>query len=427
MATFNVIQDKRYKRKDNTHRYCLRAIVNGKVHYLPLKLALTKKQHNDVFVNKLMSKDYIDLRDDINNLEIKAQRIYSSMKVFDYVRFKQKFYNTEVIEEDNDPELPQTLAVKGLFNYYMDHADIKVATKGHMRVARNMFEAYYPNVYVDDISVKFLREFEKYHLDKGKSILTISSYMRDLRTVINYFRNVKKIIPSDYKYVFGHGGYSIKSYRRKKSFLQDTDILKVIELEDFDSDKQEYARDIWLVMYYGSGINPIDLLKLRWKDIEHDHVHFLRTKTETTRIENEEITIPLTPEFKYYLNKVCDPTSPFVLGNLKEGFSANTLLNRKWRFRKEVNSELKKIREKLNLSAPLLMGTARHAYASSLKRSGVPDGFIGDMLGHSDPRTTKHYLDSLDVQKTFDVNKHLVKSKKMEIIEKEDDMEMEVA
>ncbi|HYQ56384.1 MAG TPA: tyrosine-type recombinase/integrase [Draconibacterium sp.] len=421
MATFKVLQDKRYKRKDNSYRYCLRAIVDGKVHYLPLKLALSEKQHNDVFIKKVMSKSYIDLRDEINNLEIKAQRIYSSMKIFDYIRFKQKFYGTDEIDEENDPELPQTLAIKGLFNYYIDHADIKDATKVHMRVARNMLEAFHPNVYVDDINVKFLRAFEKSHADKGKSTLTISSYLRDLRTVINYFRNEKKIIPSNIKYVFGHGGYSIKSFRKKKSVLQDEEILKVIEMEDFESDKQEYARNLWLLMYYGSGINPVDLLKLRWKDIENDHAHFVRTKTETTRKDIEEITIPLTEEFKFYLNKVCDPLSPFVLGNLKQGYSGKTLLNRKLRMRKEVNKELRAIRTKLNLKAPLLMGTARHAYASSLKRSGVPEGFIGEMLGHSDPRTTMHYLDSLDVKKTFDVNKHLVKSTKNGIAKKDVD------
>ena len=30
-------------------------------------------------------------------------------------------------------------------------------------------------------------------------------------------------------------------------------------------------------------------------------------------------------------------------------------------------------------------------------------------MGHADPRTTSHYLDSLSVDEAFDVNKHLVK------------------
>jgi integrase len=123
------------------------------------------------------------------------------------------------------------------------------------------------------------------------------------------------------------------------------------------------------------------------------------------------LTLPLDDELKYYLNKVCDPISLFVLGKLKDGYSEVTLYNRKNRFRQEINIELKKIREKLNLSAPLLMGTARDCYASTLKRNGVPREFIGDMLGHNDPRTTSHYLDSLSIEESFNINKHLVKRK----------------
>ena len=56
-----------------------------------------------------------------------------------------------------------------------------------------------------------------------------------------------------------------------------------------------------------------------------------------------------------------------------------------------------------------------NCYASTLKRQGVPREFIGDMLGHNDPRTTSHYLDSLSIDETFNINNKLVKKKKKEI------------
>ena len=101
-----------------------------------------------------------------------------------------------------------------------------------------------------------------------------------------------------------------------------------------------------------------------------------------------------------------------MLGKIKEGYTETSLMNRKNRFRIEINIELKKISSRLNLSVPLIMSTARDCYASTLKRKGVPREFIGDMLGHSDPRTTSHYLDSLSIDETFDVNHKLVKRKK---------------
>lgn len=412
MATFKVVPDKRYKRKDDTHRYCLRATVNGKVHYLQLEFTLSEKQHTLVFEKKSMSKDYIDFREQISKLETKAERIYSSMRIFNYTRFKMLFFNKEVVEVATDTDLPETLAIKELFNYYIKVADIKHGTKIHINATKNIFESFQPDLYVEDIDIQLLKKFEKNQLNMGKSVSTVSTYLRNLRTILNYFQNVKKIISSDYQYPFGKGGFSIKSVRKKKVVLTDREILSILELNEFESCEQEYARDIWLVLYYGSGINPIDLLRLRWKNVEANHIHLIRKKTETTRKSNiQELTLPLTNELRYYLNKVSDPLSPFVLGKMTEGYSDITLYNRKMRLRKAVNTELKKIRSKLNLSAPLLMGTARDCYASSLKRSGVPREFIGDMLGHNDPRTTSHYLDSLSIEETFDINKHLVKRK----------------
>jgi integrase len=411
MATFRVVPDKRYSRKDGTHRYCLVATVDGAVNYLPLKLKLSATQHKMVFEKKSMVKEYIDYREKINELETKAERIYSSMRTFDYIRFKQLFYRNgdEILEKDDD--LPKTLAVKGLFEYFIKNRPAKCGTIIHKKSTLGVLERYHPNLYVEDVNVRFLMKFEKDMLDKGKSYSTVTSYLRDLRTVINYFRQVKKIIPNDVEYAFGHGGYSIKAYRRKKEVLTNEEILSVMEFSDFDSPKQEYARNIWMVLYYGSGINPVDLLKLRWSDVNNRHIHLIRTKTETTRQSViQELTLPLTEDFKYFLNKVAVPESisPFVLGKLHEGYTDMSLLNRKNRFRQEVNPELKKISKKLNLSAPLLMATARDCYASTLKRNGESRDTIGEMLGHRDPRTTAHYLDSLSIEETFRVNGGLV-------------------
>ncbi len=415
MPTFRVVPDNRYIRKDDSHRYCLRAIVKGRVYYFQLEFSLTENQHKQVFVNQSMSTDSIDFREKVHAIETKAERIFKSMRTFEPERFKQLFYKRDDEILENDSELPTTLAIKELFQYYMDNHVGKRSTMIHMKASLGILEKYHPNLYVDDINVKFLKQFEKDLLSNGTRLPTISSYLRNLRSVINYFRNVKKIIPADFIYAFGQGGYSIKSFRKKKIVLFESEILSVIDYKDFDSPKQEYARNIWLALYYGSGINPIDLLKLRWSDLDRQQAHIIRTKTETTRqSEIQELTLPLTEEFKEYLNRVCDPTSPFVLGKLHDGYSETSLLNRKNRFRQEINTELKKIRAKLNLSAPLLMATARDCYASTLKRNGTAKENIGEMMGHADFRTTSAYLDSLSVEEAYRINDKLVKRKKVD-------------
>ncbi len=334
------------------------------------------------------------------------------MRRYDPKRFKELFLSKGELTSDSDLDLPQTLELAALTDYYLSKANIKRSTKIHFGCSMNVIERYSPGIYMDEIDARFLSEFESKMWNQGKSISTVSSYLRNLRTLVNYFMNDKKILPSDYVYPFRKAGHPIKNVRKKKRVMSEDDIFKVIELDEFDSPKQEYARDIWLVLYNANGLNPIDLLKLRWDKIKDDYIPVIRTKTETTRVDDlQEITIPLTEELKYYLGKVSDPSSPFVLGKLKEGYSETSLLNRKNRFRQEINLELRKIGERLNLPVSLTMSTARDCYAMTLKRNGVSREFTSDSLGHSDIRTTSHYLDSLSIDESFKVNNNLVKRK----------------
>jgi integrase len=415
MATFRVVPDKRYSRKNNEHRICLITTVEGKVRYLPLKYEISKEQYDLAFKKKSMRSDCIDLREEFHAIETRAERIYNSMRRYDPERFKKLFYEDGNSVDDVDPEMPMTLQLSKLIQYYLDKSTLKYSTKIHVKVSLNLVDQYSPGIHIDEIDSKFLKGYETKMLNDGKSISTISSYMRNLRTIINYYRGLN-VLPADYIYPFGKNGYSIKNVRKRKHVLSADEILRVIELEEFDSPKQEFARNIWLILYYGNGINPIDLLRLRWNQINNNSITLIRTKTETTRVyDMQEILIPLTDELKYYLDKVGVPTSPFLLGKLKDGYTQKSLYNRKGRFRDEINSELKKIREKLNLSVPFLMSTARDCYAMTLKRNGVSREFTSDSLGHSDIRTTAHYLDSLSIDESFAVNNNLVKRKNRKV------------
>jgi len=60
-----------------------------------------------------------------------------------------------------------------------------------------------------------------------------------------------------------------------------------------------------------------------------------------------------------------------------------------------TNRRLKDIGEKLNLGA-FSTYTARHSYATVLKRSGANIAFISESLGHNDLKTTENYLASFE-------------------------------
>lgn len=52
--------------------------------------------------------------------------------------------------------------------------------------------------------------------------------------------------------------------------------------------------------------------------------------------------------------------------------------------------------------------TARHSFATILKRSGVDIALISELMGHSDLTTTQIYLDSFDEKQINTAMQHLI-------------------
>ena len=272
----------------------------------------------------------------------------------------------------------------------------------------NLFETFKPNSSVLDVTPDFCREFEKTKLDSGCSPAAISSWFRNLRRIINYYSKVKKVIPRHYDYPFTEAGYQIKSYSPSKFVLTNDEIKSLVAFNDFETPQQEYARDTWLLLYRLNGINFVDLLRMRWTDIHGNCLVFFRRKTEHTTIKNvKHIRAPLIPGALALIGKIGVRSSPYILGQLPEDYSENTLVNKSDKMRKVVNKNLRFLTEKLNLSVPLTLETARDCYATCLKRSGKSIEKISEMLGHSNILVTRHYLGGMDSDETFDTNNDL--------------------
>ena len=63
---------------------------------------------------------------------------------------------------------------------------------------------------------------------------------------------------------------------------------------------------------------------------------------------------------------------------------------------KTINKYCKRIGEELEIETKITTYTARHSFATVLKRAGAPIEFISESLGHKDLKTTENYLDSFE-------------------------------
>ena len=405
MATINIRLDKRGNKPDKHGRFNLSVIVQhqGEVLYLNVD-KLTEQQYNHVFLKRSLDDKSKEYRLRCDEFLEKAEKVFERLRPFDRLQFREEFFKEEVIVPVTKIT-PTEMTYFEMAEYFRENKRLKPASKNRMKTARNQLEKFKPGLTYKDITVNFLHDFEYEVSKRGGSPATISGYMTDIRTVINYHRNITKFIPQDYEYPFGAGGYGIRTYFPSKVVLRAEEIQAIAELTDFETKEQEWARDIWLFLYRCNGINFVDLLAMRWDHIKGGCFIFYRTKTKTTRRSNiKPIQAPLDDKLKEVLDKIGVKDSPFIIGKMKDGYTDTTLANKSHKLCGQINKELKYITRKLDLSLNLVLDIARDSFATTLNRNGRSINHIAEHLGHATTVVTQHYVGQLTVEQSKEIN-----------------------
>ena len=398
MATFNIVLDKRTKLKEGKYNLAVRMVNGNDVMYINV-YKMTESQYDKAFNKKAKDKESREFLNTCNDYISKCESIFSEVKPFNKETFRKRFWET-------DKDKPKSLLLADLFEYYMENKEnIKPTTIDSLRYTKNRFENFKPGASVGDVTVSFLKKFEKIEIDKENSLATIDHHMRNLRSILNYFRHYVKVIPKEYEYPFGPGGFTVSGYFPSTQVLKETEIQSIIDLNEFKSEDHKFARDVWVMLYRFNGANFADLLRMKWSQLKGDYIFFTRKKTEDTRKNNKKpIIVPLTEKLKDSISRVGDKSSPYLLGKLKDGYDENFFKNRNHKIRQDINHKLRDIAEKLELSQPLNLGSARDCYSNTLNRNNTDIKKISQMLGHSNVIITEHYLAGLNPDVTFGIN-----------------------
>ena len=76
---------------------------------------------------------------------------------------------------------------------------------------------------------------------------------------------------------------------------------------------------------------------------------------------------------------------------------------------KQCNKYVKRIAKNVGIEGNVSTYTARHSFATVMKRSGASVEFISEQLGHSNTRTTEIYLASFEDDKKKEMSQELTK------------------
>lgn len=238
----------------------------------------------------------------------------------------------------------------------------------------------------EEITYRFLKQFETVHLKKGNSINGLSTYMRTIRAVYN--KAIKQEVTSQEFYPFQQ--YKIKSEPTAKRAIPLEKIKKILDLKLEADNPLFHARNYFIASYLMNGISFIDMAFLRVRNIVDGRIQYKRQKT--ARPYDIKLTEQLSSILDFYLER--KKPNDFIFPIITREESLDQYNDVRWA-RKHYNKRLKEIATLCKIEENLTSYVSRHSMATNLILKDVPINALSKMLGHNKLSTTEIYIKGL--------------------------------
>lgn len=251
------------------------------------------------------------------------------------------------------------------------------------------------NVAFESITASWLRRCEAAWTKEGKNCTTINIYMKTLQCIFSKAIEDGRI--REGMSPFGKNGYKIPSSAFRKMALTKEQIMRIWK---WDGDSEIcYWRDLWMFSYLCNGINFRDMLFLKYKNISDGEIVFARAKTEHIKGQSKTIKASISPIMTEIMersgNGAHNSAEKFIFRHARghEKPIEISMLVRK--VISSCNSALKILAADLEIPS-FTTYSARHSFATILKKSGTDISFISESLGHTSLAMTENYLAGYD-------------------------------
>ena len=247
----------------------------------------------------------------------------------------------------------------------------------------------------DSITPAWLKKCEGFWTKEGKNSTSINIYMKTLKSIFN--AAIEDGLIKESMSPFGKNGYSIPASASRKMALSKEHIEAIKEWKG--DPEVEYWRDLWMFSYLCNGINFRDMIFLKYKDISDDEIIFIRSKTANSHKHAKIIRATISPYMREIMARSGNGTDGnadmFIFRHAKgdEKPLQISLLVRK--VISSCNAAMKILAADLGIPA-FSTYSARHSFATVLKKCGTDISFISESLGHSSIAMTENYLAGYD-------------------------------
>ncbi len=206
-----------------------------------------------------------------------------------------------------------------------------------------------------DINIAFLEKFEAYMRSRGNEDGGIAVKMRQLRALFNMAVR-RKLVKQEF---YPFDDYKISKLKpiKNKRALSVEDFKKIRDLDLTDNPYLIEAQHYFLFSFYARGMNFVDIMKLKWTDIQDNRIYYTRSKTKGKF--NIEVT-PKMQEILDYYKAQKRPTEYVFPILLKNDLTPKQIDYRKHQVLGRCNSKLKQIAKLAKVDKHLTTYVARH-------------------------------------------------------------------
>jgi site-specific recombinase XerD len=263
----------------------------------------------------------------------------------------------------------------------------------NLRTTLHNFYGKKLNFLFNTVDVAFCNKFEAWMRNNKFEDITMHYYFRTLRATYN--KAIEAKCAEREKSPFVEYKLSRFSTKTKKRALSKESVKKILKMDCSSmSDKARLAHDVFSFSYYCGGISLVDVANLTPDNLIDGRLIYERQKTHGV------INLMMLDEARTIIEKYATYQNRtgylFPILDSRKHITPMQKFNRVRKLCHQINKELHKIANKLNIKEDVTTYVARHSFATVLKKSGVNIGIISQALGHQDIKTTQVYLSKFD-------------------------------
>ena len=396
----SIVLDKRRIKADGKFPVKLRVFTSTprKQVLYPTIFDYTEKEFQSIWETAKPRNDLKEQRQELLALENKANNVVKKLSPFSFEQFEKHLFRKVgeglKIHYHFKNQIEELLSRKqlGTANTY------QLAEKSFVAFTDTNRKQKYKDLTFIDITKDWLKNYENFMTEqKGRSLTTVSMYVRTLRAIFNKAIDEKEL-EKDY-YPFGKRKYQVPATNNVKKALNKDGLKALFQIVP-NSPEQVKAKDFWFFSYACNGMNIKDIALLRYKDIQNEKIEFYRAKTRITSKGNlKPITVYLNDFSKSIIKKYGKESQnkeDFIFNVINESMTPEQRQVAIKNFTRFINQHLKKLCRLNGLSEDISTYSARHSFASNFVVGGATIVDVMESLGHSNIQTTQNYLRSFD-------------------------------